>query len=191
MLPLPIWRTPLQADVFAQAAALGFVLPFAAVAWPVWRALRVQPVRRSGWVTSPPAAAAWPRSCAGSRCPAAATGRSRCATCCAPRAAACSPRWASPPRSPPWSPRSASSTPSAPPSTAPQHELLHAAPDRVTVTLDGFQPADGDVVRGRAALPQVGRRDPGLLLPGTARAGGHTVDLVIEVLPAGAGWTPT
>ena len=44
MIPLPIWHTPLQADVFAQAALLGFVLPFAAVAWPVWRTLRVQPV---------------------------------------------------------------------------------------------------------------------------------------------------
>jgi putative ABC transport system permease protein len=45
MLPLPVWRTPLQVGVFAQAAALGFALPFAAVGWPVWRALRVQPVQ--------------------------------------------------------------------------------------------------------------------------------------------------
>jgi len=45
LLPLRIWRTPLQVDMFAQAAALGFALPFAAVAWPVWRALRVQPVQ--------------------------------------------------------------------------------------------------------------------------------------------------
>ena len=44
LLPLPVWRTPFQAGTFAQAAVIGFVLPFAAVAWPVWRAMRVQPV---------------------------------------------------------------------------------------------------------------------------------------------------
>ena len=44
MLPLPVWQTPFQAGTYAQAAAIGFLLPFAAVAWPVWRAVRVQPV---------------------------------------------------------------------------------------------------------------------------------------------------
>src|SRR5215510_300334 len=43
LLPLPVWRTPFQAGTFAQAAVIGFVLPFAAAAWPVWRAVRVQP----------------------------------------------------------------------------------------------------------------------------------------------------
>ena len=44
LLPLPVWRTPFQGGTFAQAAVIGFVLPFAAAAWPVWRAVRVQPV---------------------------------------------------------------------------------------------------------------------------------------------------
>ena len=44
LLPLPVWHTPFQAGTFAQAAMIGFVLPFAAAAWPVWRAVRVQPV---------------------------------------------------------------------------------------------------------------------------------------------------
>src|SRR5215471_14012816 len=44
LLPLPVWRTPFQAGTFAQATVIGFVLPFAAAAWPVWRAVRVQPV---------------------------------------------------------------------------------------------------------------------------------------------------
>ncbi|MFZ0159338.1 MAG: FtsX-like permease family protein, partial [Kineosporiaceae bacterium] len=44
MLPLPVWLTPFQVGIYLQAAALGFVLPLAAVAWPVWRAVRVQPV---------------------------------------------------------------------------------------------------------------------------------------------------
>lgn len=44
LLPLPTWRTELQVDMFLRAAALGFVLPFAATAWPVGRAVRVMPV---------------------------------------------------------------------------------------------------------------------------------------------------
>lgn len=44
MLPLPVWRTPLQPDFLVRGAAIGFVLPFLATAWPVWRAVRVMPV---------------------------------------------------------------------------------------------------------------------------------------------------
>ncbi len=44
LLPLPIWRTPWQPDMFLRGAAIGFVLPFLATAWPVWRAVRVMPV---------------------------------------------------------------------------------------------------------------------------------------------------
>jgi putative ABC transport system permease protein len=72
MLPLPIWRTPFQPGVFAQAAALGFALPFAAVVWPVWRSVRVEPVRAAGGRPGCPAPC---------RFPVAATGRSRSGTC--------------------------------------------------------------------------------------------------------------
>jgi putative ABC transport system permease protein len=44
-MPLPIWKTPFQPVTFAQVAALGFVIPFIAIAYPVWRALRVNPVQ--------------------------------------------------------------------------------------------------------------------------------------------------
>ncbi len=43
-VPLPEWRTPFPVTTYAQAAGLGFVLPFLASAYPVWRALRVEPV---------------------------------------------------------------------------------------------------------------------------------------------------
>jgi putative ABC transport system permease protein len=43
-LPLPEHRTPFQFDVYAQAAALSIVIPIAASAVPVWRALRVEPI---------------------------------------------------------------------------------------------------------------------------------------------------
>lgn len=44
MLPLPVWHTGFQAATFARGAVLGFVLPVVATAWPVWRAVRLQPV---------------------------------------------------------------------------------------------------------------------------------------------------
>ncbi len=44
LLPLPTWKTPFQIGLFAGVAAAGFLLPFAAVSYPVWRAVRVAPV---------------------------------------------------------------------------------------------------------------------------------------------------
>lgn len=44
MLPLPVWRTPAQPSLIVAGALIGFVLPFVATAWPVWRAVRVMPV---------------------------------------------------------------------------------------------------------------------------------------------------
>ena len=52
--PLPEHRTPFQFGVYAQAAALGVVIPIAASALPVWRALRVEPIEaiRTGHLTA-------------------------------------------------------------------------------------------------------------------------------------------
>ena len=43
-VPLPVWRTPFQPGFFVGVAALGFLIPFAAAAIPVWRAVRVAPI---------------------------------------------------------------------------------------------------------------------------------------------------
>jgi putative ABC transport system permease protein len=191
MIPLPIWRTPLQWDVFAQAAALGFVLPFAAVAWPVWRALRVQPVQaiRVGHLAARGSGLA------------PALRRLRLP----------GPGYHQIPvrnvlRTPRRSALTALGIAAAITTLVTvfgfldtfrgtldraEDELLHAAPDRVAVTLDTFQPLDGDVVRQVAALPQVATVDPGLLVASTASAAGEQVDLTVEVLADNAGWTPT
>lgn len=42
--PLPIMETPFRTPNFAQAAALGILLPVAATIYPVWRAVRVAPI---------------------------------------------------------------------------------------------------------------------------------------------------
>lgn len=44
LLPLPQVVTPFETGVFLRGAVLGFVIPLLAVAWPVWRAVRVQPI---------------------------------------------------------------------------------------------------------------------------------------------------
>lgn len=44
LLPMPVWKTDFQAEVFVRGAALGVVLPVLATAWPVWRAVRIPPV---------------------------------------------------------------------------------------------------------------------------------------------------
>lgn len=44
LLPLPVWEQPFPVATYVQAAALGFVLPLLGVAWPTWRAVRVEPV---------------------------------------------------------------------------------------------------------------------------------------------------
>jgi putative ABC transport system permease protein len=43
-LPLPAYATAFQGDVFLVGAALGFLLPLAATAYPVWRGVRVAPI---------------------------------------------------------------------------------------------------------------------------------------------------
>lgn len=72
-----------------------------------------------------------------------------------------------------------------------EDELLHTAPNRVTVTLDAFHRLDGEVIRAVDARPEVAAVDAGLLLPSTAQTAGHFVELALEVVPAGAHWTPT
>jgi putative ABC transport system permease protein len=53
-LPLPVQQTPFQFGVFAQAAALGLVIPLLASAIPTLRAVRVEPIEaiRTGHLTA-------------------------------------------------------------------------------------------------------------------------------------------
>ncbi len=43
--PLPVWHTGFQWQVFFSVGVIGFLFPFLATTWPVWRAVRVPPVR--------------------------------------------------------------------------------------------------------------------------------------------------
>lgn len=44
LVPLPVWQTNFQWSLFLWVAVVGFVVPFAAAAYPVWRAIRVKPI---------------------------------------------------------------------------------------------------------------------------------------------------
>ncbi|MGE5136230.1 MAG: FtsX-like permease family protein, partial [Gemmatimonadota bacterium] len=190
LLPLPVWRTPFQGGTFAQAAVIGFVLPFAAAAWPVWRAVRVQPVQaiRVGHL--------------------AARGNGLAGLL----------RWLRLPgrgyrqiplRNMLRTPRRSALTLlgiAAAIATLvtivglldtfratlddASAGLLRAAAGRVTVSLDSYYPAAGAVVNEVRALPQAGQVQAGLLVPGTVRSQGRSVDVAAEVLPDGAAWTP-
>lgn len=44
VVPVPVWLDEFQAHVFARGIVLGLLLTFVATIWPVWRAVRVDPV---------------------------------------------------------------------------------------------------------------------------------------------------
>jgi len=190
LLPLPVWRTPFQAGTFAWAAAIGFVLPFAAAAWPVWQAVRVQPVEaiRVGHLAARGSGLApvlrWLRL----------PGRGyheipfrnilrtprRSALTILGVAAAIATLVTIVGLLDTF--RATLGTASA--------ELLRTAPARVTVSLDSYYPAGGPVVTAVRRLPSAGKVQAGLMVPGTVQAHGTSVDVAAEVLPPRAVWTP-
>jgi putative ABC transport system permease protein len=190
LLPLPVWRTPFQAGTFAQAAVIGFVLPFAAAAWPVWRAVRVQPVQaiRVGHL------AARGNGLAGLLRWLRLPGRGyrqiplrnvlrtprRSALTLLGIAAAIATLVTIVGLLDTF--RATLDTASA--------GLLRTAPGRVTVSLDSYYPAHGAVAARVRALPEAGQVQAGLIVPGTVRSHGRSVDVAAEMLPAGAVWTP-
>jgi putative ABC transport system permease protein len=190
LLPLPVWRAPFQGGTFAQAAVVGFVLPFAAAAWPVWRAVRVQPVEaiRVGHLAARGNGLApllrWLRLPGRGyhQIPLRNVLRTprRSALTLLGIAAAIATLVTIVGLLDTF--RATLDTASA--------GLLRAAPARVAVSLDSFYPARGTVVAQVRALPEAGQVQAGLLVPGTVRSHGRSVDVAAEVLPAGAAWTP-
>jgi putative ABC transport system permease protein len=190
LLPLPVWETPLVLAPFARAAAFGVLLPMVAVAWPVWRAVRVEPVDaiRVGHLAA--RGAGW--SGLLRRVP--VPGRSY---------------WEMPLRNLLRTPRRTvltalgvamaitvtitvsglidSFTATIDEAEA---EVTTTAPDRLSVRLDTFRPLDDPVLAQVSALPGVAEVIPGLAVG--ARGAGGDVDLLVEVLdPVSAPWRPT
>ncbi len=191
LIPLPIWLTPFQPGTFAQAAVLGFALPFAAVGWPVWRAVRLQPVEaiRVGHLAA--------RHGSGARLlrRLPLPGRSY-------HQVPLRNLFRTPRRSLLTALGIAAAITTLVTTVgfldtftatldASEGELLRTADDRVTVSLRGFPPDDGPEVAAVRSLPQVRAVSAGLLIPALASSGSTSVELITETLPADAPWTPS
>ena len=193
-LPLPEYRTPFQYGVYAQAAALGFIVPIVASAIPVWRAVRVEPIEaiRTGHLTAKTS-----------------------------RITDWSNRITLPGSTLTQMPlRNVLRTPRRTILTAVGvgaaitalvavmgmldsftetidrggKELSRGDPDRVIVQLDTFYPADGEVVTAVASTATVDGIDPGLRLPATAPGAtpDDDIELLIELVDLNAAtWTPS
>ena len=193
-LPLPVQRAPFQFGVFSQAAVLALLIPIAASAIPVWRAVRVEPIEaiRTGHL-------------------AAKTSRLTDLT----------GRWKLPGSSFTQIPiRNFLRTPRRTALTAVGvgaaiaalvavfgmldsfgrtidqigSELTKGDADRTVVQLDTFYPTDSPVIVAISDAPTVGAVDTGLRLPVTALAtnGADDLDLLVELIDLDhAAWTPT
>ena len=190
LLPLPVWRTPFQGGTFAQAAVIGFVLPFAAAAWPVWRSVRVQPMTaiRIGHLAG--RGGGLVKLLRGLRLPGPGyheiplrnllrTPRRSALTVLGIAAAIATLATIV----------GLLDTFRATLNSASQ-EWLRASPTRVTVMLDSYYPVNGEVVARVRGLAEAGRVQVGLMVPGTVRSHGRSVGVAAEVLPPGAVWTP-
>jgi len=193
MLPLPVWHTELQWDTFGRGAALGFVLPLLATAWPVWRAVRVMPVdaittthrRACGGLAPLLRRLRWPVS-AFRRMPVGNVLRT-------PRRTALTALGIG----------AAIATLVAvlgmldsfvDTMDRNEAELLHDHPDRVVVALDGFVATDGPEVTGIAGASTVGAVEPVVRTGATVSAPGaeEELEVVVEVIDFDSDvWAPT
>jgi putative ABC transport system permease protein len=192
MLPLPVWHTDFQPAMFARGAAIGFVLPFVATAWPVWRAVRVMPVdaittahrsargglapllRRLRWPVS-----AFRRMPLGNvlrtprRTILTALGIGAAITTLVATFGMLDSFYATMDRS--------------------DAELLGHHPDRVSVSLDGFALEDGPELAEVAAADSVGDVEPVLRVGGMLSTAGHeALDVLVEAIDMESDlWAPT
>ncbi|HET9444457.1 MAG TPA: FtsX-like permease family protein, partial [Acidimicrobiales bacterium] len=192
MLPLPVWRTELDPVLLARGAAIGFVLPVLATAWPVWRAVRVMPVDASS-TTHRDAAGGLSRALRRLRWPLSAFRRMPIGNVLrTPRRTLLTTLGIG----------AALTTLVAllgmldsffATIDANEREVLQGNPDRVAVALSGIVAEAGPEVGGVATQASVGEVEPVLRLGGTVgRAGSGSFDAVIEVLDlASRVWAPT
>ncbi len=200
-LPLPEWVTPFQFGAYARAAALGFIVPFAASILPVRRVVRMEPVtairsasiyqsRRGVQVTARRGRRSSRRTSV-SHLPVRNTVRNLRRTVLTALgvgvAVATLVAVLGMLDSFVGTVRSS------------EDEILRADPDRISVQLEGFVPIDSPVVTELAGLAGVAAADPQLILPGVLNPGPGEVDLAVTVLDlegsvSEAGtprWTPT
>ena len=190
--PMPVLHTSLQPAIFARGAALGIILPAAATALPLWRALRVPPVEaiRVGARSAKSSGLAWMLRPV--RLPGGSLGNL-------------------PIRNVVRTPRRTLMTVLGIAAvvtivvalaglldsfdatiSASRQEALTGARGRLTVDLAHPVPNSSPVIRQIRSSPTVGASQPALRLPGTIIAKGKQIQAFIEsVAPHGRLWHPT
>ena len=191
-VPLPVFVTPFQTGIFAGVAAIGFVLPIVAVLWPVFRAVRVQPVDaiRTGHL----AARGGGLAPAISRLPLPGSSLGRM-----------------PFRNLLRAPRRTVLTLFALTAVLAilvsligmtdsmlstlvkgDEELLKGVPDRLVVRLDSIYAVDSPEVRGVVEGGALGIAEPGIALGGSVKGAGESLAVLLQFLDLeGGAWRPT
>ncbi len=190
-LPLPVWHTGFQLPSFLVGAALGLLLPLAAVAYPVWRAVRVAPV--DAIRTTPTAgthrgrAGRWPSlHLPGNsivRMPLRNIVRARRRTLVTLAAIAATTTVLVALMGMVDSFFSTIDTARV--------DIVADGPNRSTVTLSSFQPVDSATIRAVSAAPGVARASTGIEVGGRLARPGHSFAVAISVVDFGHGvWSP-
>jgi putative ABC transport system permease protein len=181
--PLPEWQTPFLPGVFLAVGLAGFLLPFLATTWPVWRAVRVAPVHAIQPAYRLSRAAELPPLLRRLRVP------GNTFTQVPIRNVVRTPR------------RSLLTTLGIAAALAAliafvglidsflstidraENEVLSSSPGRVEVALDGFYPASADQVAAIVERPEVSAAEPQLRLESVMIHEGEEVSLQVDVLP--------
>ena len=191
-VPLPVFITPFQTGIFAGVSAIGFLLPILAVLWPVFRAVRVQPVDaiRTGHL----AARGGGLAPAISRMPLPGSSLGRM-----------------PFRNLMRAPRRTLLTLLALTAVLAllvsvvgmtdsllatlargDEELLRGVPDRLVVRLDSFYQVDSPEVNGIIGGGALGVAEPGIVLEGSVQGAGESVTVLVQYVDLESGaWRPT
>jgi putative ABC transport system permease protein len=192
MMPMPVWEMPFQGRIFLEAALLGIVLPFIATLYPVWRALRVEPVDaiRTGHLVAK--GGGWTRLVKQTRLP----GRSFAQM---------------PIRNLLRSPRRSLLTLFGVGAAIvtlivvqgmldsmlatlddARDEILQDQPDRMIVDLNFFYPVNSSVVTAIQQSPVIAQSEPGLRLGGYLMHNGKTIETFLDMVnPDSTVWKPT
>jgi putative ABC transport system permease protein len=182
--PLPVWRTPMDVGVFAEAAGLGLVVSLLATIIPLRRALRVTPVEaiRVGARSAKGSGIAWLTR--GLRLPGGSLGNMPLRNVLrAPRRTAMTVLGIGAVVAITFALAGVLSSFSAT-VDATRAEALNGAKQRLTVDLSAPQGARSPAVRAVVGTPAVGASQQSLRLPVTLIAGGSHIDAFVEFLPS-------
>jgi putative ABC transport system permease protein len=194
LLPLPIWETPFQVGRFAQAAALGLLIPLLASVLPIVSALRMSPVEaiRSGAFGSARPGGRLLRLVTKARLP----GRTYASMSLrnvlrASRRTLLTALGVAAAMTSLVAVLGLLDTFNAT-GAANAAEVQHSSPGRLIVTLDTFYPVNSALPRAIADAPGVADAEPQLGVPATLRSDLGEVDAVVQVVDLeDEVWTPT